>query len=149
MVALVLLLAASARLAPAVSAQSQPDAVSKVATAFAAVVTAENAGANVSDLDTRLNMALGLISQGEAVQVSNPSGAQSFYSQAEAIASQVVTEAQAEQNSARASENTVRIVLGTEFATLGVAAVLVYLYLPTLFWAIWFWLNRDSTVAKA
>lgn len=148
-VSVIIFLTIAPRLLPVVSAQSQSDALSKVETAFGAVTAAENAGANVSSLDDQLNSALDLISQGASIQESNQSAAQQLFSQAEVIASQVVSEARAEQSAGQVSTTRGEAFFGAELLALGVAGVMVYLYLPSLFWRIWLRLNRESTVTKA
>jgi hypothetical protein len=148
-----LVVAPAAMSVPSASAQSQTAAITEVEGAFNAVWAAEHAGANVTDLDRQLNQALNLTSEGVLVQTSNPSRAHQLFSQAEAIAAQVfsqavTSEAQVERGSNESVATNKQILLGGELSGLGITALLAYLYLPSLYWGLWTRLNRDSKVSR-
>lgn len=149
LVVLALVLLAAPSLIHDSAAQSQGTALTQVETAFNAVRTAEKAGANVTSLDAQLSQALSLISEGTAIQASDPSGAQQDFAQAGTIAGQVASSAQAEAGPAASSAANGEIILYAELAGIGLACVLVYFFLPRAFWGVWERLNRDRRVTRA
>jgi hypothetical protein len=131
----------------AAKAQSQSSALSAIEGAFGTVRSAERAGANVTGFDATLNQALAMVTEGTAIQSSDPSKSQQLFSQAEGMASEVAASAQAEIGPANAVTTYGEYWLVTELAAIGLACVLVYLYLPRAFWAIWGRAKRDDTVS--
>jgi len=139
----------TSRLSSPVFAQPQGTPLSQVETAFDAVHTAEQAGANVTGLDLMLNQASGLITEGAAIQSSNPAKAQQFFTQAEGIAAQVTSDANAAVAGGQAATFRGELVLAGELGAIGVGCVLVYLFLPRVFWRIWAGVNSGSKVSPA
>jgi hypothetical protein len=131
----------------AVKAQSQASAMSAIEGAFGTVQSAERAGANVTGLDATLNQALAMVTEGTAIRASDPSKAQQLFSQSEGMATEVAATAQAEIGPANTVTTYREYWLATELAALGLACVIVYLYLPRAFWAVWGRAKRDDGVS--
>jgi hypothetical protein len=128
-------------------AQSQATALSAIEGAFSSVQSAERAGANVTGFDATLNQALAMVTEGNAIQSSDPSKAAQLFSEAEGMATEVASSAHAEISPANAVTTYNEIWLATELAAIGLACVLVYLYLPRAFWAVWGRAKKDDTVS--
>jgi hypothetical protein len=124
---------------PTVGAAPSPAQVTavqqKIATAFVAVQQAESRGGNVAGLTASLNQAVQLLQQAE--QTSSPSQAATFLAQASSIAGNVTAEAPAVGAQGAAAVQNGLIITGVEVAAIAAACVLVYLYLPRLFWRLW------------
>jgi hypothetical protein len=129
-------------------AQQSSTPLSKVENAYVSVRAAERAGYNVTSLDASLNNALGLITQGTAIQASDPAGAQLLFNQSEAIASQVATSAQGLTRSGVSPASLREAYLVGGLVAIGVAMVLVFFFLPTLFWRVWTRTRADSVVFR-
>jgi hypothetical protein len=122
--------------------------MAQVEGAFAKVQDAERAGANVSNLDASLNQAVHLIGMGNAVQQTNSTEAQELFSQAETIANQVAASAQAEIPGGNASTSQAEEALYSSLGGIAITCVLVYLYLPRIFWGIWLRMNSRHRVER-
>jgi hypothetical protein len=118
-------------------AQSVGPPLSQVESAYNTVRLAERAGYNVTGLDASLNQAMGLISQGTEIETSDPAMAEQMFSQANSISTQVATSAQALLQSGLSPATKGEAYLAGGITAIAVAIVLVFLYLPTLFWSFW------------
>jgi hypothetical protein len=130
-------------------AQPQPAPMPQIESAFSAVQAAEQAGANVTSLDAMLDQALSLVTEGNAIQATNPSEAQHLFTQAEAIATLTASDAKASMATGHVATERNEIFLAGELYAIGVACILVYLYLPRVFWRAWARVNSDSSVSQA
>ena len=139
----------ASRLPAPVFAQPQDTAISQLETAFDAVHAAEQAGANVTGLDAMLNQASGLITEGTAIQSSQPAEAQHLFTEAGGIAAQVTSEANTAVTAGQGATFRGELFLAGELGVIALGCVLVYLYLPRVFWRIWAGVNGDSRVSPA
>ncbi|MCP8309503.1 MAG: hypothetical protein H3Z54_12570 [archaeon] len=132
---------------PMVNAQtSSNDAHEKVMQAFTSMQEAGNAGGDVSNLVDKLNEALDLISQGDSIASSNPSGAQELYQQAEDIANQVTLEAPVVREEGILARQSNNKILGVELVILALLGFIVYRFGPKLLWKLWLHAHKDWKV---
>jgi len=108
----------------------------QVAEAFKAIVEAEAAGGDVSELVEELNHALTLIRKGDEKSVE----------EAEQILSQIVLDAEALREAALRQRNVDAAVALVKVAILVGAAVLVWMHGDEWFWRIWLRPRRRHVV---
>ena len=131
-----------------VHAETQAGAMTSIQSAYSVVLKAERTGANVTSLDESLTIALNLVNRGTEIEGEQPALAQLYYSQAEAIASQVAAEAANLAGSGTSPSGTDELDLMLELGALGIAAAGIYFLLPRLFWRMWTWSNKDAKVGS-
>jgi len=134
-------------IAPTVEAQAGTvsGANQAIQQAFASVQIAEKMGGNVTSLVFQLNQAVGLVARGGAT--SNLTEAATLFGEATQIANSVSASApQVALNGAQATRLAQDTTVG-EIVAFIVAGVLVYLYLPRLFWRLWLRSHRDWKVS--
>lgn len=134
---------------PAVQGQSGSPASVQVGQAYAAVLGAGQAGGNVTALVAKLNAAISLIQQGDAVNATDPARAQALYSQASTLAQQVLQAAPGVAAAGRSAVLNAQIELAVETVVLGALAVLAYVFAPRVFWRLWLRTHRGWRVKKA
>ena len=134
--------------ASSANAQTSSQVKAQIAQAYTAVLTAEQGGGNVTSLVAKLNSAVSLVQQADALNATDPARAQPLYSQASALAQQVIGAAPAVAAAGRASTFDAQVSLVAETAVLAALAVLAYLYVPRLFWRYWYRTHRDWRVKK-
>ncbi|MDE1858865.1 MAG: hypothetical protein KGI26_07355 [Thaumarchaeota archaeon] len=139
----------AALLGPTAHGQSAPQAAGQVAQAYAAVLGAERDGGNVTALVAKLNTAVALIQQAEAVNATDPSRAQALFSQASSLAQQVLQAAPGVAAAGRSSVFAGQIELFVETAVLVALAAVAYIFAPRVFWRLWLRTRRDWRVKKA
>ena len=135
--------------ASSASGQTSSQVKAQIAQAYTAVLTAEQSGGNVTSLVAKLNSAVSLVQQADALNATDPASAQSLYSQASALAQQVIGAAPAVAAAGRAAVFDAQVSLAVETAVLAALAVLAYLYVPRLYWGYWYRTHRDWRVKKA
>ncbi len=145
----VVFLVVFAAASPSAYAQSSSQVASQVGQAYVAILKAEQSGGNITALVAKLNAAVSFLQQANLVNSTNPSRAQSLYSQASALAQQVISSAPAVAAAGKASVFDAQVSLAVETAALAALAVLAYLYVPRLFWRYWYRTHRDWRVKKA
>lgn len=129
-------------------AQSQPQAQSQIAQAYAAVRSAQQKGGNVTSLVAQLNSAISLVQQGDSVNATDPARAQSLYAEASAIAQQVLQAAPGVgQAGAAARQLQEALSIGAAGAVV-VFAALLYLYGERIYHRFWLWAYSGYTVKK-
>ncbi|MDG6900562.1 MAG: hypothetical protein JRM80_01175 [Nitrososphaerota archaeon] len=132
---------------PAVHSQtSQAD--SEVSQAYAAVLSAERSGGNVTSLVAQLNTAISLLQEADRLNSTDPALAASLYTQAYNSASHVLQAAPGVASAGAASVRTAQVELGVETVVLVALAALAYLYIPRLFWRYWSRTHSDWRVKK-
>ena len=146
--AVVLVLFASLAVTPLARAQSTPQVQADLGQAYAAVLTAEQSGGNVTTLVAKLDSAVAMVQQANLINSTDPARAQSLYSQASALAQQVIAAAPGVAAAGRASVLDAQIELGIETAVLAALAVLAYIFVPRLFWRYWSRTHGDWRVKK-
>ena len=135
-------------LVPVVHAQASSQAQSQINQAYSAVLNAEQSGGNVTALVAKLNSAVSLMQQADALNATSPAKSQSLYSQASTLAQQVISSAPAVAAAGRTATFDAQASLVVETAVLGALAVLAYLYVPRIFWRYWYRTHRDWRVKK-
>ena len=134
--------------ASSASAQTSSQVNAQIAQAYSSVLGAESSGGNVTSLVAELNSAISLVQQADSINATNPARAQSLYSQASALAQQVISAAPAVAAAGRAAVFDAQVSLAVETAVLGALAVLAYVYVPRLFWCFWLRTHRGWRVKK-
>jgi hypothetical protein len=132
-----------------VEAASSSQTNAEIALAYSAVLNAEQSGGNVTALVAQLNSAILLVHQANQINVTNPTQAQSLYSQASTVASRVIQAAPVIASAGRASVGAAQIELGIETTVLAALAVLAYVYTPGVFWSLWLRTHRNWKVKKS
>lgn len=132
-----------------VQAQSSAQAQTAIDRGYASVLSAEQAGGNVTLLVEKLNTAISLVQQADAVNSTDPARAQALYSEAASIASNVTQSAPAVAAAGRASVAAAQFSLIVETIALGALAVVGYLFIPRLFWRFWLRTHRGWRLKKA
>ena len=135
--------------ASSASAQTSSQVKAQIAQAYSSVLSAESSGGNVTFLVVKLNSAVSLVQQADALNTTDPTRAQSLYSQASALAQQVISAAPAVAAAGRAAVFDAQVSLVVETAALAVLAALAYLYVPRLYWRYWGRTHKDWRVKKA
>ncbi|MDE1854265.1 MAG: hypothetical protein KGI38_11050 [Thaumarchaeota archaeon] len=135
--------------APSAHAQDSTQVRAQIGQAYAALLKAEQSGGNVTALTAQLNSAISLLHQADLVNGTDPSRAQSLYSQASSLASQVIQSAPGVASAGAASIATQQLDLGLETAVLAALAIVVYVYAPRVFWRFWLRTHRDWRVRKS
>ena len=130
-------------------AQTSAQSSAQIEKAYAAVLSAEQSGGNVTALVAKLNSAVALMQQADALNATSPTKAQSLYSQASTLAQQVISSAPAVAAAGKVATFDAQASLVVETAVLAALAVLAYLYVPRLFWRYWYRTHRDWRVKKA
>jgi hypothetical protein len=111
--------------------------------AYKAIFSASNAGADTNQLIQQLNQAINLTAQAQQLNTSNPQQAQTLADQAQSIAQNVTQQAIAAQQ----SESNVLPIIGIAVAaTLIAMGILVYAFGPKLLWRIWFNLRKNYRI---
>jgi hypothetical protein len=113
--------------APRVLAADRVSLRHEAASAFALVAEAENSGGNATFLTLKLDEAVRIIDSGSDAQLPI----------AEALISEVKTEAPAVGSAGSQAVQTQIIVTGVVLVVLGTSAVLVWLYGSRVFWGLW------------
>lgn len=134
--------------ASSASVQASSQVKAQIAQAYSSVLSAESSGGNVTALVAKLNSAVSLMQQADALNATSPAKAQSLYSQASTLAQQVISSAPAVAAAGRASTFDAQASLAVETAVLAALAALAYLYVPRLFWRYWYRTHRDWRVKK-
>ncbi len=132
---------------PPAQAETQDGAMSRIQAAYSAVLGAEHSGANVTTLDMNLTVALNLVNRGADVESKQPAIAQQYYLQADAIATQVASEAATLAGSGPSLAVRGEVNLVIELSALAVAALALYFLFPRLYWRVWTWINKDAKVS--
>jgi len=132
------------------NAQSSSSALEeKLITAFEAVSSAESSGGNVSALANLLSEAAALDDKANSIAQSNPDGAQQLYSQADTIASQVISQAPVVKKQGASAQRNAEVAFLGEMSTLGVIAILAYIFVPRNFWNLWLRNHRKWKAKRA
>ncbi len=121
----------------------------RIISAFQAISAAESSGGNVSQLANLLNRAAALNDNANSIAQSNPQEAQSLYSQASALASQVISQAPAVGQQGAIVQRNAEIVYAAEISTLVAIAILAFLFLPRIFWNLWLRNHRRWKAKRA
>ncbi|MDG6898413.1 MAG: hypothetical protein JRN24_01610 [Nitrososphaerota archaeon] len=130
-------------------AQTALQAKTEIGQAYAAVLSAEKSGGNVTSLAAQLNAAISLLQQADRLNATEPALAGSLYTQAYNNASQVLLAAPGVASAGSASVRMAQVELGVETVVLVGLAAIAYLYLPRIFWRYWLRTHRDWRVKKA
>jgi hypothetical protein len=147
-VVVVSLLVFATVMVPVARAETSSQVSAQIGQAYAAVLNAEQNGGNVSSLVAQLNSAISLVQEADLVNSTNPSRAQTLYSQAFSLASQVVQSAPGVAAAGRTSVSAAQFDLIVESIVLAALAGLVYVYTPKIFWNFWLRTHRDWRVKK-
>ncbi len=132
-----------------VHAQQSAQVSAQIGQAYIAVLNAEGNGGNVTSLVAKLNSAISLLQQADKINSTNPTQAQSLYSQASTLATQVVQASPATASAGKASVANAQVELVVETTILVGLAAVAYLYTPRIFWRIWFRTHRKWKVSKS
>ena len=133
----------------AVQGQSGSQASVQIGQAYVAVLSAGQAGGNITALVAKLNMAISLVQQANSVNATDPPRAQALYSQASVIAQQVLQDAPGVAAAGRAAMLDSQIELVVETVVLGALAVAAYLFAPRVFWRLWLRTHKDWKLKRA
>jgi hypothetical protein len=128
--------------------QSSSQVASQIDQAYVAVLSAERSGGNITSLVVKLNSAVSLLQQADAINETDPSRAQSLYSKASALALQVSQAAPTVSAAGRAAVFNSQLDLGVETTILTALAVVAYLYTPKIFWRFWLRTHKGWRVKK-
>ncbi|MCW4010282.1 MAG: DUF1616 domain-containing protein [Candidatus Bathyarchaeota archaeon] len=111
--------------------------------AYAALVKADNAGADITVFSEQLNFALNLTSQAQSLLSTDPQEAQNLSSQAQIIAQNVTDHA-----STARSEDPLKqpLIVAVIVAALITSGVLVYHFIPNAIWKVWLRLRKNYHV---
>ena len=144
---LVIFLSISVLLSAATLVQSQTSTLDSAQTAvhdaYKALVKADNAGGDISQLVDQLNLALNFTSQAQALIVSNPQQAQTLALQAQTLAQNVTQQA---STTAGAGLFQRTLIIGASIASLLAGGILVYVFGPKIFWKVWLRLRKNYRV---
>jgi hypothetical protein len=121
---------------------------SNLISAFQAISSAESKGGNVTSLANMLNQAAYLNDNATVIAQSNQTKAQLLYSQANALISQVESQAPALGQAGATQRTNGEIEYIAEMSTLVALAILAYLFVPRLFWKQWLKNRRKWTAKK-
>ena len=144
---LLIVLAVAASSAPS-HAQTSAQADAQIGQAYAAILSAQQSGGNVTALVAKLNSAIALYQQAELVNATDPSRASSLSSQASVLVQQVISGAPAVAAAGKASVAAAQLDLAVETVVLGALAVVTYLYLPRAYWRVWLRVHRGWRVKR-
>jgi uncharacterized membrane protein len=119
-------------------------AQNSIYTAYNTLIGAYDSGADVGKLIDRLNQAINLTSQAQALNSSNPQQAQTLATQAQAIAQNVTAQALATMNATNlVIAPVIAAIIAAAFVAVG---CLIYLFGPKLFWRTWLKLRKNYLV---
>ena len=144
---LVIFLSISVLLSAVALVQSQSTPLDSTQTAihdaYKAIVEANNAGGDISELTDQLNQALKLTSQAQALIISDPQLTQTLFLQAQALAQNVTS-----QSSTVQAEGLFQnpLFIGVSIASLLASGILVYVFGPKIFWKVWLRLRKNYRV---
>lgn len=126
--------------------ESIDDTRSAVYNAFKALIEAYSAGGNINNLTERLNEALNLTSEAEAIAGTNPSEAQALLSEAKTLAQNVTDQAPLiKEEGLKQGQTSTVIAVGSVIGAI-IIGVLIYIFGPDLLWRLWLRLRKNYIV---
>lgn len=144
--ALALFLILSHMMVAHAATESVADVRSAIITAFKALGEAYNAGGDVSNLTEKLNEALNLTAEAEAIASTYPGEAQTLLSEAKTLAQNVTSQAPLIKEEGLKQGQTQTIITFASIAAAIIVGILIYMFGPNLLWRLWLNLRRNYTV---
>jgi uncharacterized membrane protein len=147
---LILFLVASLLLLKANVSYSQTETINnaqnQIHAAYQALIEANDAGGDTSELADKLNQALNLTSQAEQIINTDPSNAERLATEAQTLANNVATEAPAIKEEGIRQEQLTTALVAASIATLITVGIVIYISGPKALWKMWLRLRRNYRV---